>query len=82
MAGEKSIMYDPILGQFRRKDKGGGSDFDPNGIYPGLTAGNLLAKETDAVKDNRVSFLFRSTFVSPSLCLRSLFASDRRVDRR
>ena len=62
MAGEKSIMYDPILGQFRRRDKGGsGSDFDPNGIYPGLTAGNLLAKETDAVKDNRVSFLFRST---------------------
>ena len=49
MAGEKSIMYDPILGQFRRRDKGGGSDFDPNGIYPGLTAGGLIAREEDAL---------------------------------
>lgn len=61
MAGEKSIMYDPILGQFRRKDKGGGgSEFDPNGIYPGLTAGGLIAREEDAIIDLRTSFIFRS----------------------
>ena len=61
MAGEKSIMYDPILGQFRRRDKGGGSDFDPNGIYPGLTAGNLLGKDGDAVLDQTTGKLFRSS---------------------
>lgn len=61
MAGEKSIMYDPILGQFRRKDKSGdGSEFDPNGIYPGLTAGGLIAREEDAIIDLRTSFIFRS----------------------
>lgn len=62
MADEKSnIMYDPILGQFRKRDNGGGgSEFDPNGIYPGLTAGGLVARESDAVIDLRTSFIFRS----------------------
>lgn len=39
---------------------GGGGSFDPNGTYPNLTAGNLLPKESDAVRDERISFIFRS----------------------
>jgi len=46
---------------------GGGSEFNPEGTYPKLTAGNLLAKETDAVQDTRSSFLFRSTAGSQSV---------------
>lgn len=57
-----SVIYDPILGKIRtEKNKGGGGDFNPQGTYPELTAGNLAPKDSDAVKDNRVSFLFRST---------------------
>lgn len=55
------IIYDPILKKLRVKDAGGGGDFNPSGTYPNLTAGNLAPKESDAVRDERVSFLFRST---------------------
>ena len=61
------VIYDPILGKLRFKDDSGGGSFNPNGTYPNLTVGNLLAKETDAVQDTRVSFLFRSTAGSQSV---------------
>ena len=56
-----SVIYDALLGQLRMKDDSGGGSFNPAGTYPNLTAGNLAAKESDAVRDERVSFIFRST---------------------
>ena len=56
------LIYDPILGKMRQKDEGGGGgEFDPNGIYPNLTAGGLIARESDAIIDLRTSFIFRSS---------------------
>ena len=52
-------VFDPILGKLRKQDEGGGQ-FDPNGIYPGLTAGGRIARESDAIVDLRTSFIFRS----------------------
>lgn len=52
-------VFDPILGKLRKQDEGGGQ-FNPNGIYPGLTAGGLIARESDAIVDLRTSFIFRS----------------------
>lgn len=54
------LYFDPILGKMRVKDSKGGAEFDPNGIYPGLTAGGLTARESDAIVDLRTSFIFRS----------------------
>ncbi len=55
-----SVIYDPILGKLRFERKQEGDAFDPNGIYPGLTAGGLIARQSDAIIDYRTSFLFRS----------------------
>ena len=55
-----SVIYDPILGKMRVEKAQKGGSFDPNGIYPGLTAGGLIARESDAVIDLRTSFIFRS----------------------
>lgn len=54
-----SYEYNPITGKLDMVG-GSGSEFDPNGIYPGLTAGGLVARESDAVIDLRTSFIFRS----------------------
>lgn len=43
-----------------RGSGGGGGSFDPNGTYPNLTAGGLIARESDAVIDLRKSFIFRT----------------------
>ncbi len=66
-------LYDPLLGKVRKSEfskaeiaairellNGGGSSFNPAGTYPNLTAGNLAPRDSDAVRDERVSFLFRS----------------------
>lgn len=52
--------FDPILGKLREKDKQEGKPFDPKGTYPDLTAGGLIARESDAIVDLRTSFIFRS----------------------
>ncbi len=54
-----SYEYNPITGKLDMVG-GSGSEFDPKGIYPGLTAGGLVARESDAVIDLRTSFIFRS----------------------
>lgn len=55
------FKYNPITGKLDMVGEGGGSDFNPSGTYPDLTAGNLTPKESDAVRDELVSFIFRST---------------------
>lgn len=52
-----AIKYDAILGTLREKDECG---FNPAGIYPELTVGGIIARESDAVIDLRTSFIFRS----------------------
>lgn len=56
------FKINPITGKMDMVgQEGGGGSFNPAGTYPNLTAGNLAAKESDAVRDERVSFIFRST---------------------
>lgn len=56
------FKINPITGKMDIVGEGGGGgSFNPSGTYPTLTAGNLAAKESDAVRDERVSFIFRST---------------------
>ena len=55
------FKYNPITGKLDMIGGGGGSEFDPNGIYPGLTAGGLMARQEDAIIDLRTSFIFRSS---------------------
>ena len=50
--------YNPITGQLDMVNEG--AEFDPKGIYPDLTAGGLIARQSDAVIDLRTSFIFRS----------------------
>lgn len=61
------VTYDPILNALRKKDESEGSPFDPSGVYPKLIAGGILSRETDAIKDNRTSFIFRTAGGSASI---------------
>lgn len=56
----KGAKYDPFLHKLREDDSFEGEEFDSHGIYPNLTAGGLIARESDAVIDLRTSFIFRS----------------------
>ena len=46
------FKINPITGKMDIVGEGGGGgSFNPSGTYPTLTAGNLAAKESDAVRD-------------------------------
>ena len=49
--------YDPFLRKLREEDGGSGGDFNPSGIYPELTAGNLAAKEMTASKAKNLTLM-------------------------
>lgn len=51
--------FNPITGKLDMVGSGS-SEFDPNGIYPNLTSGGLIARESDSIIDYRTSFIFRS----------------------
>ena len=56
----RKYIYNPITGKLDAVDVYEGAEFDPSGVYPDLTAGGLIARESDAIIDLRTSFIFRS----------------------
>ncbi len=56
----QKFRYNPITGKLDMVDVYEGPEFNPSGVYPDLTVGGLIARESDAVIDLRTSFLFRS----------------------
>ena len=56
----QKFRYNPITGKLDIVDVYEGAEFNPAGTYPDLTAGGIIARESDAIIDYRTSFLFRS----------------------
>lgn len=63
-----NLKFDKFLGKVREKDGGGDIPIEEldkryakqEGTYPKLTAGGIVARDSDSIVDNRTSFIFRS----------------------
>lgn len=54
--------FDPLLGRLREDDSINPSEYAKvNGVYPNMTVGGLVGKESDAIQDLLKSYIFRTT---------------------
>lgn len=57
-----AAKFDPILGKMREEDAPDLSGYAKiNGVYPNMTVGGIIGKESDAIQDLLKSYIFRTT---------------------